>query len=131
MAQTMEHRSKFHDMCYYKVDDKEYVISGHEDKTIRMWDVATGECVAELQGHAFRVKTLTTIESQGVTVLISTSSDGWIKCWDTKQVLEKKGKDVQELGDYNTKSRITCCVAHQGFVKQQEEEEEEGQKETQ
>ncbi|KAI8336601.1 WD40-repeat-containing domain protein [Chlamydoabsidia padenii] len=121
MAQTIEHRSKFHDFCYYTLDDKEYVISGHEDKTIRMWDVATGECVAEISGHAFRIKTLTIIESEKVMVLISTSSDGMIKCWDTKQLLENKGKDVQELGQYNTKSRITCCVAHLGFAKQEDQ----------
>ncbi|CAO3596935.1 unnamed protein product [Absidia cylindrospora] len=118
MTQTMEHRSKFHDCCYYTLDDKEYLISGHEDKTIRMWDVASGECVIELkQAHDFRIKTVSTVESDGTTVLVSTSSDGWIKCWDTKEILDKKGKDVESLGQYNTKSRITCCALHQGFGK--------------
>jgi WD40 repeat protein len=27
------------------------VISGSWDKTLRVWDVDTGECVRELQGH--------------------------------------------------------------------------------
>lgn len=118
ITQTLEHRSKFHDCCYYTLEDTEYLISGHEDKTIRMWNATTGECVVEMkQAHDFRIKTVSTLESNGTTVLVSTSSDGWIKCWDTKEILDKNGKDAEPLGQYNTKSRITCCALHQGFGK--------------
>ena len=31
--------------------DGRRVVSGSDDKTLKVWDVATGECVATLQGH--------------------------------------------------------------------------------
>ena len=30
----------------------EYIISGSRDKTIRIWDADTGECVRTLEGHS-------------------------------------------------------------------------------
>ncbi|KAI8081470.1 WD40-repeat-containing domain protein [Halteromyces radiatus] len=121
VKQSMEHRSKFHDACYCTVDDKEYLISGHEDKTIRMWDVTTGDCISEIvKAHDYRVKTVAIVENEGTIVLVSTSSEGWIKCWDIKEMVASKGKDLQVLGQYNTKSRITCCAVHQGFAKSED-----------
>ena len=32
--------------------DGRRVVSGSEDKTLKVWDVATGECVATLEGHS-------------------------------------------------------------------------------
>ena len=31
--------------------DGRRVVSGSQDKTLKVWDVATGECVATLEGH--------------------------------------------------------------------------------
>jgi len=31
--------------------DGRLVVSGSEDSTLKVWDVATGECVATLEGH--------------------------------------------------------------------------------
>ena len=36
--------------------DGRRVVSGSEDKTLKVWDVATGECVATLEGHSNRVR---------------------------------------------------------------------------
>ena len=36
--------------------DGRRVVSGSLDKTLKVWDVATGECVATLQGHSDRVR---------------------------------------------------------------------------
>ena len=32
--------------------DGRRVVSGSYDKTLKVWDVATGECVATLEGHS-------------------------------------------------------------------------------
>ena len=32
--------------------DGQRVVSGSNDKTVKVWDVATGECVATLAGHS-------------------------------------------------------------------------------
>ena len=36
--------------------DGRRVVSGSDDKTLKVWDVATGECVATLQGQGYSVR---------------------------------------------------------------------------
>ena len=36
--------------------DGRRVVSASEDNTLKVWDVATGECVATLQGHSKDVR---------------------------------------------------------------------------
>ena len=36
--------------------DGRRVVSGSEDNTLKVWDVATGECVATLEGHSSTVR---------------------------------------------------------------------------
>ena len=35
--------------------DGRRVVSGSDDKTVKVWDAATGECVATLEGHSSEV----------------------------------------------------------------------------
>jgi WD40 repeat protein len=37
--------------CVVALSDGRRVVSGSVDKTLRVWDVDTGECVRELKGH--------------------------------------------------------------------------------
>ena len=98
---------------------KEYLITGSEDRVARIWDASTGKSVAELTGHKLRVKSLSVIESkpegsdEAFGVLVTVSSDGMIKCWDIEAALA--GDDNLLYGEYDTKSRVTCCTAHLGF----------------
>ncbi|KAI9315402.1 WD40-repeat-containing domain protein [Dichotomocladium elegans] len=119
---SISHRSRFLSIEYFTADDnKEYIITGNEDKIARIWDASTGECIAELTGHKLRVKALTVIVSKpeesdkAVPVLATVSSDGVIKCWDIQAAILKKEGVL--LGQYDTKSRATCCTAHLGFHK--------------
>ena len=36
--------------------DGRRVVSGAEDRTLKVWDVATGKCVATLKGHSREVR---------------------------------------------------------------------------
>ena len=36
--------------------DGRRVVSGSGDKTLKVWDVATGKCVATLKGHSSNVR---------------------------------------------------------------------------
>jgi len=58
----------------------EYVISGGDDNTIRIWDVATGRPYAELRGHSRPVQACA-IAADGSQVF-SGGQDGEIKLWD-------------------------------------------------
>ncbi|CDS12298.1 hypothetical protein LRAMOSA04493 [Lichtheimia ramosa] len=120
VAVSISQRSRFLCMQYYTSKaGKEYLITGSEDRVARIWDVSTGESVVELKGHKLRVKALSVIESkpegsdQDVGVLVTVSSDGMIKCWDIEAALA--GQDDPLFGEYDTKSRATCCTTHLGF----------------
>ncbi|KAI7863607.1 WD40-repeat-containing domain protein [Spinellus fusiger] len=126
----MEHRSKFLCMQYYlsPTTEKEYIVSGHEDKHIRVWDTSSGTCIAEWKGHDLRVKTVELLTSRPapetvVTVLITTSSNGVIRCWDLEKTITDSTSEGVLLGEYDTKSRITCCTVHSGYSKAVIEEE--------
>jgi WD40 repeat protein len=40
-------------ICVVALSDGRRVVSGSSDNTLRVWDVDTGECVRELQGHGW------------------------------------------------------------------------------
>lgn len=68
-----------------------YVVSGSRDRTIRVWDSATGACVATLRAHHGSVLCL----AQGTGMLVSGSSDATARVWrrstaaDEHYVLER------------------------------------------
>lgn len=55
----------------------DYVLSGSRDRTIRVWDTATMQCLSVLQGHTGSVLCLQ--QAQGLVV--SGSSDGTARTW--------------------------------------------------
>ena len=36
--------------------DGRRVVSGSDDKTLKVWDIETGKCVTTLQGHSYGVR---------------------------------------------------------------------------
>lgn len=73
---------------------------GSRDKTIKVWNVSAGVCVATLSGHTERVFALTLL-SNGF--LVSGSFDNTIKIWDVSQ-----GRCVSTLsGHMNTVNPLT------------------------
>jgi WD40 repeat protein len=62
--------------------DGRRVVSGSFDKTLKVWDVATGECVATLEGHSERVVGVA-ISPDGRRV-VSGSHDQTLKLWGIK-----------------------------------------------
>ncbi|KAH7924512.1 WD40 repeat-like protein [Leucogyrophana mollusca] len=67
--------------CMAYTPDGRYIISGSVDKSIRVWDVTTGDAIGPpLEGHSGDVLTLA-ITPDGKNV-ISASRDGTVRVWD-------------------------------------------------
>ncbi|MEM6597947.1 MAG: NB-ARC domain-containing protein [Cyanobacteria bacterium P01_C01_bin.69] len=60
--------------------DGTQLVSGSADRTIKLWDVATGECLQTLEGHSNWV--MSVAFSPDGTQLVSGSADRTIKLWD-------------------------------------------------
>ena len=60
--------------------DGRRVVSGSNDKTLKVWDVATGKCVATLEGHSSDVYCVA-VFPDGRRV-VSGSDDKTLKVWD-------------------------------------------------
>ena len=58
----------------------QFVVNGHNNGTIQLWDVKTGDRITALDGHTQQVETLK-FSPDGET-LVSTAQDGTIFLWD-------------------------------------------------
>jgi len=84
------------------------LVSGGEEKSLRCWDVATGECELTLPGaHAARVKAIAKVADN---VLASGSTDGAVKLWLVADPATGKAK-LQPLMQLETRMRLTTLGA--------------------
>ncbi|KAJ3121226.1 Platelet-activating factor acetylhydrolase IB subunit alpha [Nowakowskiella sp. JEL0407] len=90
------------------VESGRYLCSGSRDKTIKIWDSVTAQCVATLVGHDSWVRGLCTTPSK--QHLISVSDDKSIKIWDLKTC--RLVKSIPDAHDHF----ITCVAAKGRFV---------------
>lgn len=74
------HSAKVQSACLSP--DGNQIISASDDKTIRIWDVHTGECLDSLVGHKSEVL-FANYNSDGNRV-VSTSADGTVRIWETQ-----------------------------------------------
>jgi WD40 repeat protein len=74
--------------------DGKMLISGSDDKTIKVWDIATGNLIHSLKGHGDKVRAVA-ISSDGKT-LASGSDDSTVKIWNVGKgdlIYNLKGHD--------------------------------------
>ncbi|KAJ3178112.1 protein with putative role during mitosis [Gaertneriomyces sp. JEL0708] len=60
----------------------QYAISGSRDRTIKIFDTTTQQCVYTLEGHDNWVRSLATISSAKSRYLVSVGDDKQMKVWD-------------------------------------------------
>src|SRR5262249_52169618 len=85
--------------------DGKHVLSGSQDMTLKLWDVAEGKCVKTLEGHKNWVNG---VLFQGDKRAISTSDDLTIRLWDLPS-----GKEIDQI-ELGKSSDVARCLAVDG-----------------
>jgi platelet-activating factor acetylhydrolase IB subunit alpha len=83
----------------------EYLVSGSRDKTIRLWELSSGQCIRTLSGHDNWIRSVTFHPSG--RYLISCSDDKTIRVWDFTKNL-KQVKKIENAHDLF----VTCVDFH-------------------
>ncbi|KAF9186601.1 p21-activated protein kinase-interacting protein 1-like protein [Haplosporangium sp. Z 767] len=130
-------KTRLNTLKYYK---DEYLVVGCEDKMVRVYNVATGELLKTLVGHANRIKDLDMVtvpytpeetsnkdfvgraETKMVDVLTSVSSDGTILLWNLEDVVAPSVNPEEmnfkkHIGEHKTDMRVTCVSVQKGIWK--------------
>jgi hypothetical protein len=69
-------------------------ISGSSDKSLILWDVATGKSIRKIRAHAGPVNAVRL--NADATIAVSASYDATVKCWDLRS---QQREPVQVLND--------------------------------
>ncbi|CAG8584530.1 4924_t:CDS:2 [Diversispora eburnea] len=133
-AIMFSHEIEIYDTTFYTHETRgDLLITGSEDKIVRIYDIKQGDCIVKLSNHKNRIKDISLIRSLPPTINLSTpltllasiSSDGVINIWILDEILtninnNKNPEDsiivTNPLTSYDTKSRLTCVTMSQSFV---------------
>ena len=78
----------------------QWLMTGSDDSTIRIWDIISGKCLEELVGHKNGVTSMTFANNQ----LFSGSYDHYIIVWDLVEI-EEKIRECQIMAAEDLRSR--------------------------
>jgi F-box and WD-40 domain protein CDC4 len=93
------------------------VVSGSKDATIRVWDIASGDCRHVLAGHTSGVLSMTIFNNK----LVSGSFDRTVKIWDLSnaqclQTLEGHAGGISILGLNENKTLLAAGYGRGNFT---------------
>ena len=66
-------------MDYYHGGDKPYLISGADDRLVKIWDYQNKTCVQTLEGHAQNIASVTFHPE--LPIILTGSEDGTVRVW--------------------------------------------------
>ncbi|KAF4802699.1 p21-activated protein kinase-interacting protein 1-like protein [Turdus rufiventris] len=89
------------------ITDSVLAIAG-DDEIIRFYSCDSQKCLCEFKAHENRIKDIYSFEREGQHVIVTASSDGYIKMWNLDLDKIKDGPSL--LCEVNTKARLTCLA---------------------
>ncbi|OXB60169.1 hypothetical protein ASZ78_012320 [Callipepla squamata] len=89
------------------ITDSILAIAG-DDEIIRFYSCDSQKCLCEFKAHENRIKDIYSFEREGQHVIVTASSDGYIKVWNLD--LHKIKNLPSLLCEVNTKARLTCLA---------------------
>ncbi|KAF7371044.1 Glycosyltransferase family 39 protein [Mycena sanguinolenta] len=137
LIHTINHPSRLQDvkLCKRVNGEGDVLLAGAEDKKLSIYDISTDpekppRMVAEMTGHANRVKAVATLpialpaaSGRASTTLVCTvSSDGKIHVYDLAALPVQPGTTVLEISpvaEYDSKgTRLTCVTLADGDIEE-------------
>ncbi|KAJ1392692.1 WD40-repeat-containing domain protein, partial [Ochromonadaceae sp. CCMP2298] len=89
--------------------DKSRFASCGDDRTVFVWDVASGATIRRIQAHGDKTNAVR-FNDDG-TVLVTASYDRSVKCWDMRQGCRDP---IQSMQDF--KDSVTCLALTDGAI---------------
>lgn len=103
------HSRRVTGVCALTVDGRALLASTSRDRTIRLWDLATGACLHTLTGHTGEVTHACPVTVDGRTLLVSTGGDRFVRIWDPAT-----GQPVGSLGGHTDAVTSVCALTADG-----------------
>jgi WD40 repeat protein len=85
--------------------DGQYLASGSHDQTVRVWDVASGQCRFQLVGHSNVVWSVAFSPTE--PIIASAGDDGTIRLWQSTT-----GEYIKMVGEERLCERMNITNAH-------------------
>lgn len=96
--------SNWNDRAAGVAGEADRALSCSDDKTLRVWDLRTGECLGVLQGHTNVVIACCVFRESNRHHGVSASADGTLRIWDLD-----KGTCERVMDDPDENSRVRGC----------------------
>ncbi|KAF8312050.1 WD40-repeat-containing domain protein [Cantharellus anzutake] len=112
-------------LAFYTVErggkTSELLITGSWDKTIRIWDTETKECVSTTDAHDDFLKSICVIPS--LRLVASGASDKSIRMWDLSVLSSSPASQLLHVGTFTGHTRPVECLSVDGAPRFAAEEE--------
>jgi WD40 repeat protein len=98
------HSGAIRALCTVTVDNRLFLVSGGDDKVVRMWNLADGR-PRMLSGHTAGVHVLSTISRRGRELIVSGGADYAVRLWDPAA-----GQLVRTITAHIDQVRAVCSL---------------------